>query len=128
MDLTGPIGAIAYLASHPDAICIADPDSRIVFVTPAFCDLFGYSDYQCLLGRCISDLIGEGILHPHNDDMSRMISNGVRSTRFAIEGVVCGRKADGSRFDVFIGDRQMFRGGRKIFMSCVARLPNPAGE
>lgn len=122
MDLDGALAAMAYLGMRPEALCIADQMNRVVFASPAFCRLFGYSDYRDVVGCCIGDLVSPGIDHPHRTDMAPQMRGGDR-TRFAIEGAVRGCKADGSAFDVIIGERQMFSVGNKIFMSCVARLP-----
>jgi len=122
MDLDGALAATAYLGLRPEALCITDHLSQIVFAAPAFCTLFGYSDYREVVGRNVSELIDRGIDHPHGSDMTSRIREGGR-LRFAQDGVVRGRKVDGTAFDVFIGERQMFPAGNRIFMSCVARLP-----
>lgn len=116
---------MGYLGLSRRAICLANLDNQILFVTMPFVRLFGYELPRDMLGLELSCLIAPDTVHPHAQEMSDWVPEHETAIRFSLDGVVRAVKADGTRFDVIISERQIFEAGNHNFMSCVARLPDP---
>lgn len=118
--------AIAFIASRDTPICITCRKSFIIFVNQPFCDLFGYDNFHDLIGCHVTNIIADERPNPHGDDMAVYFLKDRK--HYNIEGVVKGRKKDGSVFDVCIHDRDGFYLGDNLFMSCSAHLPDQKGQ
>lgn len=113
--------AMSFIASRDTPICVTCHKSYVVFVNQAFCDIFGYEDFHDLLGCHLSILIADEQPHPHFDEMGKYFSP--QGKTYHHNGLVKGRKKDGSVFDVYIHGRDGFHADKNLFMSCSANLP-----
>lgn len=62
-----------------DAVCIVEPDSTIVFVSPAFERIFGYAPHE-VIGRRMLDLV-----HPEDLDQTARQAQGVMDGRLQLQ-------------------------------------------
>jgi len=111
--------ALAFFSTREHEIVITDSKSNILLANKPFRDLFGYK-YSEIEGKSIQDLIADTRPHPHAEDMSVLFKQGL-PRRFNIQGVVLGRKKDGTEFNVHISQRDGFWVDNQLFLSCVAR-------
>jgi len=96
------------LDSAPEAILLADRDSRITRINPQFTKMFGFS-FEEAVGRSADDLIALGARHPEASRITGRVHSGEQvrfeSTRFRKDGTVV--YVEGMAAPVMAGHRQI---------------------